>query len=183
MMGEPHPPYLTVEEYLAGEEFAEERHEYFDGTVWAMAGATRDHEIVTLNFATALHAHLRGSGCMVFKGDLKVRLKVRESTAFYYPDVGVACDPTDNHQLYVERPKLLIEVASRDTRKDFVEKLFAYQHIAALEEYVVASRNPADPWVHIFRRAEGWEPGDSHREGKFTLRSVDLTLNVADLYV
>ena len=100
-MGEPayDDPYLSVEDYLEGEKQAAERHEYFDGMVWAMAGATREHEIAALNLAAAIHAHLRGKGCLAFKGDMKVRVRTLTSDAFYYPDMIVACDPTDNHPL------------------------------------------------------------------------------------
>ena len=94
----------------------------------------------------------------------------------------VACEPTDNHRLYREKPKLLIEVLSEDENKDLVEKYFAYQRIATLEEYVVASQDPAKPEVRIFRRVEGWEPGETHREGESTLRSVALKLRVKDVY-
>jgi Uma2 family endonuclease len=175
-------PFLTVDEYLEGEQHSEIRHEYFDGRVFAVAGATDTHQLIAGKFFTALQLHLEGTPCKVFLPGMKVRLTVLEKDLFYYPDVMVACDPTDNHRLFRERPKLIIEVLSEDENKDLVEKYFAYQRISTLEEYVVASQDLSKPEVRIFRRAEGWEPGETHRDGEFTLRSVSLKLRVKDVY-
>jgi Uma2 family endonuclease len=175
--------YVTVEAYLEGERHSEVRHDYFDGEVFAMAGASREHELVAGNFFIALQLHLRGKPCRVFKDGMKLRLTALGSDLFYYPDVMVACDPADNHRYYCEKPKLLIEVLSEDASKDLVEKYLAYQRLPSLEEYVVVNPNPAKREVRIFRRSEDWEPGERLHDGEFTLRSVALTLKVADLYV
>jgi Uma2 family endonuclease len=177
-------PYITEEEYLAGEPRSAVKHEYFDGRVWAMAGATDSHEMVSGNFFLALGNHLRGKGCRVYKSDMKVRLTLAGKPLFYYPDVMVACDPDEKHPLYRERPRLIVEVLSEDEDKDLVEKLLAYQRIASLEEYVVASQRAEAPMVKIFRRAEGWEPGEEHTgtNAEFELRSVGLKLRMADLF-
>ena len=174
--------YLTVEAYLEGERHSEVRHEYFDGEVFAMAGASQEHELVALNLAAALHSHLKAKPCRVFKDGMKLRLQAMGRDLFYYPDIMVACDPADAHRYYREKPKLLIEVLSENENKDLIEKFFAYQRLASLEEYVVVTPDPARPEVRIFRRAEGWEPGKIHHEGEFTLHSVGLTLKVSDLY-
>ena len=173
---------LTVEAYLEGERHSEVRHEYFEGSAYAMAGASFEHELVAGNFFAALHTHLKGKPCRVFKDGMKLRLQAMGREVFYYPDLMVACDPTDNHRYYRDKPKLLIEVLSEDVNKDLIEKFFAYQRLASLEEYVVVNPDPAQAEVRIFRRAEGWEPGETWREGEFTLRSVGLTLAVQELY-
>lgn len=178
-------PYIAEDEYLAGEQLAEIKHEYFDGQVFAMAGASDAHELVSLNLASALLAHLRGKGCRVFKSDMKLRLQFRGKTLHYYPDIMVACDPADAHPLYRERPRLLIEVLSEDWKKDIVEKAATYPRIETLEEYVTIDPNPEAPEIQISRRADGWEPLEIVRgmDAPFTLRSVALTLKVADLFV
>lgn len=174
--------YLTPEAYLEGERHSEVRHEYFEGEVYAMAGASSEHELAAGNVFAALHAHLKGKPYRVFKDGMKLKLQAMGRDVFYYPDIMVACDPSDNHRYYREKPKLLIEVLSEDENKDLIEKFFAYQRLPSLEEYVVVRPDPAKPEVRIFRRAEGWEPGETRQEGEFTLRSVNLTLKVADLY-
>lgn len=176
------PKYITVEEYLEGEKLSEVRHEYFDGEVWAMAGASAEHETVAGNFFALLHAHLKGKPGRVFKAGMKLRLRLTGRDLFYYPDIMVACDPADAHRYFRERPKLLIEVLSDDENKDLVEKYLAYQRIPSLEEYVVVWPNPDRREVRVFRREEGWEPEETHHDGEFTLRSVGLTIPVSALY-
>jgi len=177
-------PYITEEEYLEGESLAAGRHEYFDGRVWAMAGATDAHELVAMNFAGLLWQHLRGKGCRVFKSDMKLRFKRDGKLMYYYPDVIVACDAADNHQLYRERPKLLVEVMSEDWKKDWVEKAFTYRHIATLEEFVIVDPNPEAPAVYVARPGEGWDTPEAitGMHAEFTLRSVGLTIKVSELF-
>ncbi len=183
-------PYITEEEYLASEPFSDVKREYFDGRVWpvggpwGMAGATRVHEVASGNAFGLLWNHLRGKGCRVFKSDMKLRLAVGNTPLFYYPDVMVACDPADAHPLYCERPRLIIEVLSTDEKRDLIEKRLAYRAISSLEEYVVADPRPEAPVVYVFRRAEGWEPGETHvgMDAEFELRSVGLKVRVAELF-
>lgn len=178
-------PYITEEEYLEGEQHAEEKHEYYDGQIYAMAGASDGHELVAGNIFAALHSQLRGKGCRVFKSDMKLRLQFRGKMLFYYPDVMVACDPADSEPLFRERPRLIIEVLSADWKRDIVEKAVAYSGIPALEEYVVIDPRPEAPEVQISRRENGWEPLEIAQgmAAEFTLRSVALTLKVSDLFV
>ena len=176
--------FISEEEYLAGEELAEEKHEYCDGRVYAMAGATNGHELVSGNFFAALHSHLRGKGCRVYKSDMKVRVLFRDAVLFYYPDVLVACDPTDPKDTHLDKPKLIIEVLSVDWKRDLAEKALMYRHIPSLEEYVVVDPRRDVPEVFIHRRADGWEPPEivQGMTAEITLRSVALTLKVADLF-
>ncbi len=176
------PTYLTAEEYLEGELHSEVRHEYFDGHVFAMAGASDSHELIAGNLFAVLHAHLKGKPCQVFKDGMKLRLQVMSRDLFYYPEIMVVCDPADANRFFREKPRLLIEVLSEDENKDLVEKYFAYQRISSVEEYVVVSQDKTKPEVRIFRRVEGWEPGETHHSGEFTLRSISLTLEVSDVY-
>ncbi len=176
--------YITEEEYLAIEALAEEKHEYCDGLIYAMAGARDEHELVAMGFTIALGNHLRGSGCRAFKSDMKVRATYRDKVLFYYPDVFVACGPADARSVFRDDPKLIIEVLSEDWKKDLAEKLTIYKNIATLDEYVVADPRADAPEVFLYRRADGWEPSQvvTGMNGEFTLRSVGLTLKVADLF-
>ena len=174
---------VPVDDYLEGERHSEIKHEYSGGVVTAMAGASRKHELVSLNLAASIHGHLRGKGCRTFKSDMKVHAEVIGSDIFYYPDVMVACDPADNDPYFVRNPKLIIEVLSDNALRDRVEKFLVYQRIPSLEENVIVSQHPEPAEVSIFRREGGWEPGELHRTGEFTLRSIGLSLKVEDLYL
>lgn len=163
---------------------AEERHEYCDGRICAMAGARDEHELVAMGFTLALGNHLRGSGCRAYKSDMKIRARYRDKTLYYYPDVFVACGPAEAKAVFREDPKLIIEVLSEDWKKDLAEKLTIYKNIATLEEYVVADPRADAPEVFLYRRADGWEPPEvvGGMDAEFTLRSVGLTLKVAELF-
>ena len=176
--------YITEDEYLAMEAVAAEKHEYCDGQIFAMAGARDEHELVAMGFTVALANHLRGSGCRAYKSDMKVRAKYRDKTLFYYPDVFVACGPSDAKAVFRDDPKLIVEVLSEDWKKDLAEKVSIYKNIPSLEEYVVADPRADAPEVFLYRRADGWEPPEvvTGIDGRFTLRSVGLTLKVADLF-
>lgn len=99
---------LSIEEYLQGELESEIRHEFYDGMVYAMAGAGRRYNILALNIASQLRQKASGSTCRTFMADMKLFLPVLNR--FYYPDIIVACDEDDKKELYVEKPCLIIEV-------------------------------------------------------------------------
>src|SRR5438270_11210119 len=111
------PGMVTVEDYLSGELRSETRHKYMGGSVYAMAGASEEHNAVAGNLFAALHAHLRGKPCRVFFVDMKVRLLITRTDTFYYPDLMVACDPRDTDRYFKRHPKVLIEVLSRATER------------------------------------------------------------------
>jgi len=101
-MGRPHPvEQISADAYLHGEEFARLRHEYLDGHVHAMDGASERHNRIALNIAFQLRGVTRGRACGVFMSDMKAR--ERGSNIVYYPDVVLVCDPEDDHPYYKER--------------------------------------------------------------------------------
>jgi Uma2 family endonuclease len=175
-------PRISPEEYLRLEEAADEKHEYADGRIVAMAGASDNHELAAMNLSGALLQHLRGKGCRVYKSDMKLRLELHRADLFYYPDVMVVCDPADTHETYKTRPRVLAEVMT-EFKKDHMEKLFAYQQIPSLEEYLVVDQVPAHPRAWIYRRASGWNQEQVAPDGAITLTSLDFSIPLASLYV
>jgi Uma2 family endonuclease len=149
------PASLTVEEYVAGEQRSEMRHEYLGGVVYAMAGASVSHNLISGNLFAALRSPLRGSPCGEFIADVKVRLHLANDDIFYYPGVMVACDPRDTDKFFKRFPKMLIEVMSDTTERiDRHEKRRSYQQIETLEEYVLVAQDRME--VTVFRRASQW---------------------------
>ncbi|HSO75728.1 MAG TPA: Uma2 family endonuclease, partial [Blastocatellia bacterium] len=172
---------VSVDEYLEGEKDGRVRHEYIDGQVFAMAGASDRHNRISINLTTKLDNHLGDGPCEVFMADMKV--SVNESL-FYYPDVVVACDAPGADPYYRKQPRLIIEVTSPGTeRTDRSEKLLAYKQVKSLKEYVIVSQDRVQ--IEVFRRGRGdrwgWhvitEPGD-----ELKLESVGLTLAVDEVY-
>jgi Uma2 family endonuclease len=176
------PDYLSEEEYLTLEEASDVKHEYIDGMIYAMAGATDAHVTISLNMAASLRSHLRGSGCRAYMADMKV--KVARRRRFFYPDVMVTCDGRDRDQInHKSHPCLIIEVLSDSTEAfDRGDKFTAYQSIETLQEYVLI--NAKRPRVDCFRRNEEglWVLRSYELGSKLELTSVDLSISLDDIY-
>lgn len=174
--------FITVQEYLDGEMLCEVKHDYRDGKVTAMAGASVRHEEVALALSTALYTHLAGKPCRAYKSDVKLKLSINSKDIFYYPDILVACDPKDRHQLYREHPKVLIEVLSEDEDRDLVDKFLAYRTLESLEEYIVLGQDPNNPVAYIHRRTDGWKQ-QILKTGDLEIPSLDFRVPLDQLYV
>lgn len=173
---------IPVEDYLEGERVSEVRHEYLGGEVHAMAGASEAHNIVSGNLFIALASHLRGRRCRAYVHDMKVRLQIAGDDLFYYPDVMVACDPRDSDAYFKRNPTLLVEVLSPETERiDRREKFWGYQHIEALETYVLIAQDRHE--VTVFHRANGWKPEILRRpDDSLAVPALGFSLRLSDLY-
>ena len=101
---------MTEDEYLAGEKTAETRHEYVNGHVYAMAGASKTHNRIARNFITSLSEAADQSGCEIYFSDIKVRAEKYKS--YYYPDIVLSCEDDNENDYYLSNPCLIVEVAS-----------------------------------------------------------------------
>ena len=172
-------PYLTVEEYLAYEKESPIKHEYVNGQIYAMAGASKPHIRLAGNLFNRLDEHLAEEKCEPFIADLKVQVS---ESLFYYPDVVVACDDTDPY--YSREPLLIVEVSSPTTERiDRNEKLPAYRRIPSVKEIVFVAQDRVR--IEIFRRQGEafWQTEVlTELEDTLNLQSVGLTLTVAQVY-
>lgn len=144
--------HLSIEQYLQWEEQQEEKHEYVNGMIYAMAGAAENHVSITANFTAIILTHLRGNQCKVLSSDMKVNIAVKN--IYYYPDILVTCDERDRqskkHKSY---PCVIIEVLSNSTEaKDRGVKFANYQTIETLQEYVLV--NQQEQRIEVFRRTD-----------------------------
>jgi Uma2 family endonuclease len=143
---------LTTDEYLAIERDAEQRHEFLDGELVAMAGGSRAHNLLATRVARLLGNHLEDSPCRIFQSDMKVR--VERANRFYYPDVMLCCEPlgANADDYYETAPRLIVEVLSPKTAAiDDGEKRVNYQTLDSLQEYLLV-----DPKTHdavLYRRS------------------------------
>ncbi len=182
MIASPQPP-LTPDDYLHLEADSPIKHEYIDGDVFAMAGASDVHVTIALNMAALLRSHVRGTRCRVYIADMKARLEARN--CYYYPDILVTCDPRDTEtSTYKRFPKLIVEVLSDSTEAfDRGDKFTDYQSLDSLEEYVII--NTRHQRVECFRRTpdnlwllQTYTPDSP----TFELKSLQLTDTLAALY-
>ncbi len=178
----PQHPYLTPEQYLEAEKHSPIKHEYIDGEVYAMAGASDAHVTIAINLTTLLRSCLRGSNCRLYASDMKLRIESRNR--FYYPDLLVTCDDRDRSTNYYKRfPTIVIEILSTSTESfDRGDKFADYCELDSLQDYLLISQNrqrvdrfsrdSQNRW--IFTRHE---VGDV-----LTIDRINFSCAVADIY-
>ena len=168
---------FDAEAYLDWEERQTEKHDYIAGEVFAMAGARREHVVVSLNLAAAFKQRLRGGPCQAYVADLKVRVVAVD--AFFYPDVVVSCDARDHAaSQFIEHPSLIVEVLSESTESfDRGQKFAAYRTLPSLREYVLVDL--ASRRVETFRRTaeNGWLLHD------YTTESVECYFHALEVSI
>jgi len=170
--------WISEENYLQGELVSDIKRQYIEGYVYAMSGASRNHERIAGNIFGEIRNHLKGKPCEVFSTDLKIKAGLH----FFYPDAMVVCDDPQPHAYYTESPVLVVEVLSKSTRKlDETTKRRVYQSIPSLQEYVLIEQDIVD--VEVCRRSEGWQPNHFFMGDDLTLESIGLTFNVNDIYL
>lgn len=172
---------IEIGDYLSGEEVSPVRHEYLYGEVWAMAGTSDTHNIITGNIFAHLWSHLRDSKCRPFVENMKVRV---DPEVFYYPDILVSCEEPPESAYFRNSPVLIIEVISPSTEHtDRREKLTAYQKMPSVHEVVLVDQQKIAVEVHR-RQADGrWITYYFDRtDTEFTLESVGLTLELDEVY-
>ena len=174
--------FMTLEEFFEFEEASPVRHEFIDGAIFAMTGASRAHNFITQNLASVIRSHLTRGPCKVFSFEMKLVIRRDVNNISYYPDVIVDCrpDPRDTH--CVQNPKLIAEVLSPSTQLvDRREKLQNYRLIDSVEEYVLVAQD--ERRVTVYSRAERWKPRVyGGTDAAVELRSIDLAVPLADLY-
>jgi Uma2 family endonuclease len=186
-------PNYSVEEYLTLERGSEERHEYLDGQIYAMAGESEEHGDICVNIVRELSSQLRGRPCRVWTKDVKVRSgptpKPYQTTKglFSYPDVVVCGEREyhDQHRDVLLNPAVIIEVLSPSTEAfDRGEKFRRYRtYLDALTDYVLVSQ--AMPLVEHYRRQPNNEwvlSAVSELEGTLQLASIGCSLRLAEVY-
>jgi len=168
---------ISVEEYLHDESTREIKHELINGNVYAMAGASANHERISMNLSVSFATHLKHSPCEPFGSDMKVKA----GTNFFYPDALVDCNFDESEPFYTETPIIIIEVLSKSTnQKDRTSKRFAYLNIPTLQEYVLIEQDFVD--IEVIRRKDDWGSKHYFLGDKITFESIALTLEVKDIY-
>jgi Uma2 family endonuclease len=174
--------YISPEEYLKLEEISPLKHEYIQGEVYAMAGASDAHVTIGVNLVSLLRNHVRGSGCRVYMSDMKARIESKN--IYYYPDVMVTCDERDKaFQSFKRHPCLIVEVLSNGTEGfDRGDKFADYQELETLQEYVLISQKRQR--VECFRRnAEGlWVLYSYNQGSEIHLASLDFCTGIDAIY-
>ena len=175
----------TPEEYLAWERSSDAKHEYFDGEVFAMAGASEEHNLLVSNIVATLWIALRQRTCKVYPSDLRVKIP---STGLYtYPDASVICDRPefeDDTADTLLNPQIIFEVLSDSTEDyDRGTKFKQYRSIPSFREYVLVSQTEILV-EHSIRQGDGsWLLRDHGAGERLLLASIGCEISVDELYL
>jgi Uma2 family endonuclease len=173
-------PFYTPEQYLERERAAEFRSEYISGEVFAMAGASREHNLISLNIGRRLSEQ----PCEAYVSYMRVQFNV--TGPYFYPDVVVVCEEprfSDGHGDSLLNPTVIIEVLSPSTEAyDRGEKFIHYRRMASLQEYVLVAQNT--PRIERFvRQGDFWILAESSGlEASLTLETIGCALELSSVY-
>ena len=177
--------YYTPEEYLALEREADFKSEYFEGRIYAMAGAGDPHNVIADNIVGELYIQMKGSPCRSRSRDTKVRSS--DGTHFFYPDIVVVCGQPQYHdgtKDVLVNPKIIVEVLSPSTEAvDRGEKFEKLKSLASLTDYILVAQG--EPQIdHFIRQSDGsWSrQSASGLDAEIYIASIGCTLRLIDVY-
>lgn len=174
---------MSVEDYLAFERASEEKHEYLNGEIFLMSGASPNHNLVFGNTYASLHAQLRQRPCIVFPSDQRVR--VRDTGLYTYPDISAICGEPQFDNDTLLNPTLIVEVLSPSTESyDRGRKFQHYRALESLQEYVLIAQDDSTHIERYLRQPNNeWLLADATGlDASITLSSIGCTLALADVY-
>lgn len=184
MSGQPQQRY-SPQEYLKLERKAEYKSEYFAGEIFAMSGASEEHNLIVGNVFAALHTQFRGRPCKVYASDMRV--KVSKTGLYTYPDVVAVCEEAqleDDQLDTLLNPTVLIEVLSKSTEAyDRGDKAGHYRKLPSLAEYLLISQDKPHVEHYVRQSDNRWLLSEaSELHDIVTLPAVGCTLSLADVY-
>ena len=175
----------TVEEYLALERSTQQKHEYLEGEVFSMGGASEAHNVIVGNVLGELRQQLRGKPSRVYPSHLRV--KVSPTGLYTYPDVIVVCSTSELEQPgdTLLNPNVIVEVLSESSEAyDRGKKFEQYRSLASLTDYLLVAQDK--PLVeHFSRQAEDrWLLSAANRlTDSIEIASIGCSLALAETYL
>ena len=186
---EPVPAYgkrkITIEEYLKFEKDSQDKHEYYQGEVFAMSGAKLAHNMIAGNIYFGLRKKLNGKSCQPFNSDQ--RIYIPGNSLFTYPDISIICGDIltkDNDEFNVLNPTVIIEVLSQSTRSyDRGEKFKLYRDISSLKQYILVDSESVGIESYHINETGHWELEEYKTiEGNLLIKVLELSIPVIDIY-
>lgn len=175
----------TIEEYLQMERASAVKHEYYQGEIFAMAGAKPRHNIISSNLIAELHLRLKTSPCFPYGNDM--RIHIPENTLFTYPDISIIYGEIktfDKDKDTALQPIILIEILSKTTRDhDRGGKFKLYRDIPTIKEYMLVDSENIG--VEIFRKNEHnhWELEEyKNLQEIVNLPAIGVSVSMKDIY-
>jgi Uma2 family endonuclease len=177
MENNPNGTAMSEDEYLKRELVADIKHEYIDGQIYAMSGASNNHSRIAANMLREIGNHLKGKPCEAFMADTKVKV----GKDYFYPDVIVDCGTPSMSDHFASLPVMIIEVLSTSTRKvDTSTKLPKYLNIPTLKEYVLIEQDVVS--IEVPRNSNAWRTEYYSLGDSVLFESIGLTLTALEIY-
>jgi len=175
---------FTPQEYLLLERQADFKSEYYEGEIFAMGGASREHNLITLSVAGELRSRLRGTGCEVYANDMRVGIGIGN---YFYPDVAVVCGQprfADRQKDTLTNPLLIVEVLSKSTQQfDRRIKLAEYQQVPSVREILLVSQDRCRVEHYSRKSRKPWTIHTSSKlAGVVEIASLSCTLPLSEIY-
>jgi len=176
---------MSIEEYLAFENGASEKHEYYQGEVFAMSGAKLTHNEIVMNTATTVKQFLKGKTCKPYNSDQ--RIYIEKNTLFTYPDISIFCDGVitlNNDEMNAVNPSVIIEVLSPGT-KDYNRgmKFKLYRDIDSLNEYILIDSESINVEAFAINPNGFWELREyKNIHETLFIQTIQMEIPVSSLY-
>jgi Uma2 family endonuclease len=187
LVQEPAPKYnyISQEEYLEMERAALEKHEYYQGEIFAMSGASLKHNEVFSNLFGEIQGKLKGKNCKPYGSDL--RIHVPKNSLYTYPDISIICDKanlTDDKFDTATNPAVIIELLSKSTRNyDRFEKFSLYRDITSLKEYILVDTQKIHIENYVRNANNTWQLTDYNViSDNLIITAVNISVSIADIY-
>ncbi len=175
----------TIEEYLEMENASEDKHEYYQGEIFAMSGAKIQHNIIASNLATRIGGALLGKPCRPFGSDF--RIYIQENTLFTYPDLSIFCgkiETLNDDDMNATNPTIIIKVLSPSTKSyNRGEKFMLYRAIPTLKQYILVDSLAVHIETFAINANGNWELQEYKKlHDTLVMPSVQVSLSLMDIY-
>ena len=177
--------YISEQEYLEAERKAFEKHEYYKGEIFAMSGASFNHNKIFSKIFVDLGSKLKGKNCNPFGSDL--RIQIPANSLYTYPDISIICgeiESTDDKFDTAVNPAVIIEILSPSTRDyDKGSKFTLYRDIETLKEYILVDSTNISVEKFIRNADNSWQLTEYKLlTDVFSISTVDLKITLSDIY-
>ena len=175
----------TIDEYLEMEQVSQEKHEYYEGEIFAMSGSKVTHNIIAMNTSTLFTSKLKGKPCRPFNSDQ--RIHIEKNSLFTYPDISIVCgdiETRNNDDWNILNPTVIVEILSPSTRDyDRGQKFKLYRDIPTLKEYILVESEAINVEIFFLNNENHWELREYKSiENYFILESIQVKLELTEIY-
>ncbi len=177
--------FYTIPEFLEMENTATEKHEYYNGEIFAMSGAGARHNIISVNIIVSLGILLKGKRCQPYGSDM--RISIPENTLFTYPDVSVFCGdvtslPEDENT--ATQPTVIFEILSPSTSNyDRGVKFMLYRAIPTLKDYILVDSESIHAEHFAINKQGLWQLKEHDKTAEeIFIESLNVGLSMKEIY-